>query len=46
MLSVLKLVSPKPGASGELDLRPQGLRSFKYSKLIVGKILFLNKPKV
>ena len=27
MLSVLKLVSCEPGASRELDLRPQGLRS-------------------
>ena len=46
MLSVLKLVSPKSGASGELDLRPQGLRSFKCSKLILGQIWFLNKPEV
>ena len=29
MLSVFKLVSCKPGASRELALRPQGLRSLK-----------------
>ena len=32
-------VSCKPGASRELDLRPQGLRSSKCSKLIFGYII-------
>ena len=39
MLSVFKLVSCKPGASRELDLRPQGLRRSKCSKLIFGNII-------
>ena len=38
MLSVFKLLSCKPGASRELDLRPQGLRSSKRSKSIFGNI--------
>ena len=38
MLSVFKLVSCKPGASRELDLRPQSLRSSNCSKLIFGVI--------
>ena len=36
MLSVLKLVSCKPEASRELNLKPQGLRSSKCSELIFG----------
>ena len=39
MLSVFKLVLCKPGASRELDLRPQGLRSSKCYKLIFGNII-------
>ena len=39
MLGVFKLVSCKPGASRELDLRPQGLRSSKCSKLIFGNVI-------
>ena len=38
---VFKLVSCKPGASRELDLRPQGLRSSKCSKLIFGNIIIV-----
>ena len=38
VLSVFKLVSCKPGASRELDLRPQSLGSSKCSKLIFGYI--------
>ena len=38
MLGVFKLVSCKPEASRELALRPQGLRSSKYYKLIFGNI--------
>ena len=34
-------VSCKPGASRELDLRPQGLRSSKYSKLIFGNVIIV-----
>ena len=39
MLSVFKLVSCQPGASRELDLRAQGLKSSKCSKLIFGNII-------
>ena len=35
MLSVFKLVSCKPEASRELTLRPQGLRSSTFSKLVI-----------
>ena len=34
-----KLVSCQPGASRELDLRAQGLKSSKCSKLIFGNII-------
>ena len=36
---VNQYVSCKPGASRELDLRPQGMRSNKCSKLIFGNII-------
>ena len=39
MLRVFKLASCKPGASRELDLRPQGLRSAKCYKLMFDNII-------
>ena len=43
MLSVFKLVSCKPGASRELDLRPQSLRSSLCSKLIFSNIIVVRE---
>ena len=41
---MFKLESCEPGASRELGLRPQGLRSFKCSKLIFGNITVVIGP--
>ena len=48
MLSVFKLllVSCKPGASRELALRPQGLRSSTVSKLVFSYVIVVNRKNV
>ena len=42
---VFKLVSCKPEASRELALRPQGLRSLTFSKLVFSYVIVINRKK-